>query len=272
MPLNFKKGGIFSRRGDSDYDEMPQQDSGGVLAVWGSPGSGKTLTAVKIAKALADKKHDTALLLCDMTAPMIPCICPPSEIEGEHSLEGVLCATTISENLIKNHCMTHKRNPHLTVLGLLKGENEYNCRSYTDKQATQLINGLRKITPYVVIDCSSYIACDILSATALMEADSVLRLANCDLKSVSYFSSQMQTLYVAGWDADKQYKVAANVKPDQAADHIGKVLGASAFRLPYSREVEEQYLAGTLLSDLTMKDSRAFRKEIGKIIGEVFDC
>ncbi|MFR2963489.1 MAG: hypothetical protein ACLTLK_05265 [Oscillospiraceae bacterium] len=32
--------------------------------------------------------------------------------------------------------------------------------------------------------------------------------------------------------------------------------------LPYSQELEEQYLAGNLLADLTMKDSRPFRKEI----------
>ncbi len=45
-----------------------------------------------------------------------------------------------------------------------------------------MIESLRKIAPFVIIDCGSYIANDILSAVALMESDSVLRLANCDLK------------------------------------------------------------------------------------------
>ena len=42
--LNFKKGSIFSRSaGNEDaYEEYEQEDQGGVLAVWGSPGSGKT--------------------------------------------------------------------------------------------------------------------------------------------------------------------------------------------------------------------------------------
>ena len=65
-------------------------------------------------------------------------------------------------------------------------------------------------------------------------------------------------------------KVAANVKSFQAADHIGKVLGDTAFVLPYSQELEEQYLAGNLLADLTLKDSRPFRKELERIIAEVF--
>ncbi len=122
----------------------------------------------------------------------------------------------------------------------------------------------------MVVDCGSYIANDILSAVALMEADSVLRLANADLKSISYLSSQLPLLRDSKWDADKQYKVAANVKPQQAGEQIGQALGSVAFTLPHSQELEEQYLAGNLLAELSLKDSRQFRKEIEKISKEVF--
>ena len=122
----------------------------------------------------------------------------------------------------------------------------------------------------MVVDCSSYIANDILSAVALMEADSVLRLANCDLKSIGYLSSQLPLLRELSWDEDKQYKVASNVKLTQAADQIGQVLGSIAYELPFSQEVEDQYLAGNLLSELGTKDSRSFRKEIERIVKEVF--
>ena len=111
-----------------------------------------------------------------------------------------------------------------------------------------------------------------------MEADSVLRLANCDLKSIGYLSSQLPLLRELHWDEDKQYKAASNIKPLQAADRIGQVaadrigqvLGSVAFQLPHSQELEEQYLEGTLLNDLSMKDSKAFRKEIERICKEVF--
>lgn len=268
--MNFKKAGIFRRSSEGSEQPEVQNDSGGMLAVWGSPGSGKTVTAVKIAKMLSAKKKNVILLLCDMTAPMLPCICSPDELECERSLGNILAAARIGENLIKHNLVTLKRSNYLTVLGLLKGENEYSIPPFTEKQAIELLDGLRQIAPYVIVDCGSYIANDILSAVALMEADSVLRLANCDLKSISYFSSQLPLLKDAKWDADKQYKVAANVKPSQAADHIGKVLGSVTFKLPYSQELEEQYLAGNLFSDLSLKDSRAFRKELEKIIEEVF--
>ena len=241
--MNFRKASIFQR--DTEKPEE-QNDSGGMLAVWGSPGSGKTITAVKIAKMLSARKKNVILLLCDMAAPMLPCICPADALESNGSLAGVLAAARISENLIKHNLVTFKRNSCLAVLGLLERQNEYSTPPFTQKQVVELLDGLRQIAPYVIVDCGSYIANDILSAVALMEADSILRLANCDPKSVNYFASQLPLLDGPEWDMDKQYKVASNVKPYQAADHIGKVLGDTAFVLPYSQELEEQYLAGNL--------------------------
>ena len=57
--LNIKKHSIFSREEKGNCQEY--QDRGGVLAVWGSPGSGKTTVAVKLAKYLADRKRNVSL-------------------------------------------------------------------------------------------------------------------------------------------------------------------------------------------------------------------
>lgn len=270
--LNFKKGGIFSRQPGEEQQEPQGAESlcGGILAVWGSPGSGKTTVAVKLAQYLSAKKQNVVLLLCDMTAPMLPCICPPSELEGEHSLGSVLAAAHVTEPLVKHNLVTLKRNSHLTLLGMKKGENEYSYPPYDQTQAKELLDTLANTAPFVVADCGSYIANDILSAVALMEADSVLRLAGADLKSISYLSSQLPLLRDSKWDADKQYKVASNVKPRQAGEQVGQALGSVAFTLPYSLELEEQYLAGNLLGELAMKDSRPFRREIERISKEVF--
>lgn len=262
--LNFKKNSIFTR---NSKEESVQEEilHGGVLAIWGSPGSGKTTVATKIAKYLADKKKNVVLVLCDMTAPMLPCICPPSELECEKSLGSILAATHVTEPLIKHNMITHKKLSYLTILGMLKGENEYTYPPYSEVQAKELIDSLREIAPFIIIDCGSYIANDVLSAVALMESDSILRLANCDLKSISYLSSQLPLLRDGKWDADKQYKIASNIKPQQGVDHMSQALGSVAFKLPHSHELEEQYLAGNLLEELSLKDSKVFRKEIEKI-------
>lgn len=267
--MNFMKNTIFKK---PDKAELPKEQvlHSGVLAVWGSPGSGKSTVATKLAKHLADKKKNVVLLLCDMTAPMLPCICPPSDLENNHSLGSILAAPHVTEPLVKYHMITHKKMDYLTILGMQKGENEYSYTPFGETQARELIDALRKIAPFVIIDCGSYIANDVLSAVALLESDAVLRLANCDLKSISYLSSQLSTLQSAGLDFEKQYKCASNIKSNHGIEHMSGAMGSLSFKLPHSEELEQQYLEGNLFLDLTLKDSRDFRREIEKIAKEVF--
>lgn len=268
MLLNFKKEGIFSRHTKEETTEPVV--TGGMLAVWGSPGSGKTMVAVKLAKHLADQKKNVVLVLCDMVAPVLPCILPASELECERSLGTILGSPRVTEALLKSNLMTLKKNKYLTLLGMRKGENEYTYPPYTETQAKELLEELRKLAPFVILDCGSHIAADILSAVALMEADSVLRLACCDLKSISYFSSQLELLKDHRWEADRQYRVASNVKAHEAGAQLAAALGNTVFQLPHSRELDNQYLAGNLLEDLVLGDSREFRRELARISKEVF--
>ncbi|MCD8248839.1 MAG: ParA family protein [Lachnospiraceae bacterium] len=270
--MNFIKNSIFSHGTGEAQNQWEQGSENQVLAVWGSPGSGKTTVAVKLAAYLAQQRRDVALLLCDMNTPMLPCICPPGDLEEEHSLGSILAASHVAEPLVRHHCITHKRLRHLTILGMRKGENEYSYPPYERTQAEELLSCLREIAPFVIVDCGSYIANDILSAIALMEADVVLRLVNCDLKSISYLSSQLPLLRESKWDAEKQYKVASNVRPNEASEHIEQVLGSVAFQIPHSEEVAAQALEGNLLKELGLKDSRGFRKSIDMIVREVFGC
>ena len=148
------------------------------------------------------------------------------------------------------------------------GDAECSCETV---MATLLLP-LRSAYDYIIIDCGSYIANDILSAIALMESDAVLRLVNCDLKSISYLSSQLPLLRENKWDAEKQYKIASNVRPNEASGHIEQVLGSVAFQIPHSEEVFSQVLEGNLLKELGLKESRGFRKSIESITKEVFGC
>ena len=106
--MNFMKNTIFKK---PDKAELPKEQvlHSGVLAVWGSPGSGKSTVATKLAKHLADKKKNVVLLLCDMTAPMLPCICPPSDLENNHSFGSILAAPLVTEPLVKYH-MFHPKD------------------------------------------------------------------------------------------------------------------------------------------------------------------
>ena len=49
-----------------------------MLAVWGSPGAGKTVTAVKLAAELAKRKKNVVLVFTDLTAPPLPAVALPA--------------------------------------------------------------------------------------------------------------------------------------------------------------------------------------------------
>lgn len=60
-----------------------------VLAVWGSPSSGKTTLSAKLSAFLSEEGYDVALLLCDTDAPPLPLLASPSDLEMEKSLGSI---------------------------------------------------------------------------------------------------------------------------------------------------------------------------------------
>lgn len=243
-----------------------------VLAVWGSPSSGKTLVSAKLANYITGKGYDVALVLCDMDAPPLHLLVPLNRIEEQKSLGSILAAVKINENLILQNSITVKKNNHISIIGMLKGENKFTYPNYTQIQASELICELREIVDFVIVDCSSHLSDDILSTVALIESDCVLRLINCDLKSVSYLSSQLPLLADSKFKADKQLKVANDVKSIHSNENIEQVIGGVTFTIPHSDLVEKQYLNGELLLDTPSKrETKEFRQVIEDIAEEVFD-
>jgi len=240
-----------------------------ILAIWGSPSSGKTVVSVKLAKYLAGRKENVTLVLCDVIAPPLPLIIAPSELENEASLGNALTAPIINEQIILQNCMTLKKREYIAIMGMLKRENAISYAGYTKEQAKEFISQLRQLGGTVIIDCSSIIAYDILSLGALALADKVLRLISCDLKSISYFSSQLPLLIDSQYKTEQHIKCASSVKSTQAVDHIGAVLKGVPFALPYCTEIEEQFISGDLFCDLKTNPGRKYAKVIAKLAGEL---
>lgn len=127
--FEFHENSLFQRNLEQEREEeMPEE--GGVLAVWGSPSSGKTVVSVKLAEHLAKKKRNVILILADMVTPPLPYLCAPSDIEQERSLGSILAASHVTENLIKKNCMFYRKNDYLSMVGMLKGENVFTYPPY----------------------------------------------------------------------------------------------------------------------------------------------
>lgn len=156
------------------------------------------------------------------------------------------------------------------MLAMKNGENAFSYPPFTETQAQELLSELRRMADYIIIDCTSNITNDVLSAVSLIESDAVLRLVSCDLKSISYLNSQLPLLLDNKFNANKQYKAASNVGDFQADENVEQVVGGVSFRIAHSDEVHQQFLAGNLFGALTDKNSKDFRKAVSKIANEVF--
>lgn len=253
------------------FELPPDRQDNQVLAVWGSPSSGKTIMSVKLARYIASQKKNVILVFADMSAPPLPYVCPSSDLESELSLGNILGVAHVDGNLVKQNAILHKKNEYLTMFAMLKGENAFSYAPYTETQAREFIHALRQLADYIIIDCTSNITNDILSAVSLIESDAVLRLVSCDLKSISYLNSQLPLLLDNKFNANKQYKAASNVSSFQADDEIEQIVGGVNFKIPHSDEIYKQFLAGNLFGGLTEKDSKDFRKAVSKIANEVFE-
>lgn len=95
-----------------------------LIAVYGSPGSGKTTTALKLAMSayLQTKDESVVFLSPDLTAPSMALLFPNYHPDEICSLSTVLDNTEISsENILKN-AVTVKTMKNFCCLGFKAGE------------------------------------------------------------------------------------------------------------------------------------------------------
>jgi MinD-like ATPase involved in chromosome partitioning or flagellar assembly len=239
-----------------------------VLAVWGSPNSGKTVTALKLANELSKQKKNVVIVLCDLISPALPTLLKTKT--QNISLGAVLSAPALSQELVLQNCIAHEKNPYISLLGYKAGENAYSYADYTKERAVDMLVLLRHIADYVIVDCSSNITDNILSTAALEVADEVLRLCSCDLKSLSYFISHLQLIADPKFKPDKHIKVLSNLKAFEDSGEYSNYYGGAKYQLPYVREIENQSAHMRLFDSLTGKVEKEYESVIAAIVKEVF--
>lgn len=240
-----------------------------ILAVWGSPSSGKTITSIKIARELSLSSKNVVVVFCDTVCPTLPTVLKTKKpIEG--SMGEVLTAPNVTQELILKNSTCPDKNPNISFLGYKAGENVFTYAEYAKERAVDMLVLLRHIADYVVVDCASSLTDSILSTAAIEVADTVLRLGNCDLKGVSYFMSSLPLIADRRFKPEKHIRVLSNVKPGQAAGGYENAYGGVSYRLPHISALEEQFNTFALLERLPGKEAKAYEDIISKITVEVF--
>lgn len=224
-----------------------------VISIWGSPGSGKSTFAVKLASAIYDNYQSTVIVLfTDMTTPMLPVIFPNSKREDLFSVGEILSKTEITvDDTVRNIvCIKDKGNFGFT--GYLDSENKFTYPKFDEKKAKDFIAVLETLADYVVIDCVSNMGDNILSQTALAVAEETIRLASPDLRCISWYLSQLP-IYT-GTEKQIQGMNTPDMDVFVPVSDVRSHLGEVSFTLPFCREVKQQFIEGKLCE--TLKDKR----------------
>lgn len=242
-----------------------------MLAIMGSPGSGKTTVAVKLAQCLAARKKNVIVVLCEPFTPVIPTLVSAG-IAHDISLGHLLTAPGIMQEDILKACVPAGRNGYISLLGYRAGENLMNYPKITHDRAVELFVSLRYLADDVIIDCATVFEADPASLVALEVADRVLRMGTADLKGVSYFQSHAPMLSDGRYRKETHRIVVGNLKVGQDWEAVSGQYGKIDYLLPYAAELEQQGNEMALFEPLRSQEGGRYQTEVSHIMEEMLSA
>lgn len=237
-----------------------------MIAVIGSPGSGKTTVTLKLAQELYCATTNGSVIYCSpsLKVPAIGVLFPSYTPDSIFSLGEMLDKTDIYEEDILNHLVTVKAMNNFGCLGYKAGENKFSFPVLTEDKVKSLFDVLHKMAGYVFVDCTEE-ENDLISQYALGVADEVILVLSPDLKSMVYLSSNESAL---GSHAERAVRVL-NINENEfypPVDDVKSNVRNISFVLPYSKQIRGQHLDGLLYE--RAKDKK-YRSELSKIVNTI---
>ena len=242
-----------------------------VIAVFGSPHSGKSTLSLAIAASLATKKKDVIVLSGDKVSPMLKVYAPLSDTPQSMSVGNLLMESDITEKAVTERIIIHPKSDRLGFMGMATGDNitTYPSR-FIDERVASLFAILYRLCDYLVVDCTSNPMVDNITLKALEAAHVMVRLTTPDMVGLEFWRGMVGIL------KDERFKQAFSVPAINPARPISPVaevqkmqkalLGDIKYVFPYSYEVEDRMMAGRLVKWLGRKEGIAFETMLEKLV------
>lgn len=242
-----------------------------MIAVWGSPESGKTTFSMKLAEALYNKLHgrcSIVIVFTDIVTPSLPVMFPNYKSEKLFSIGTILSkADFFADDIVSNMVMS-KDYANLGYLGYKENENKYSFPEYTEAKAKYFYEILGAIADYIIVDCMAMPDANNLTKVALENADKIIRLSTPDLKGMSFYLSHASTFLSGGYLKNSNIDVINIVRPEFAISmlDVGNRFGNVSYIAPYSEMLAEQYMEAQLTGKLKDKKYMQIVRSIAEVI------
>lgn len=235
-----------------------------IVTIMGSPSSGKTTMALKLASALAGRKKTVIILSLDAHCPTMPYVLP-SQVEQKVTLGDLLSLQQITRGMINDACITVPDHEFLQIIGYGLGESSPKS-PVTAECFTDLLSEIQPLADYIILDCTSNLN-DILTKTAIELGDIIFQLGSATTKGLTYYANADQFYPIK----ERGIFVVGNHRHGQDVDAISKAYGGIQYIIPFCKELEKQILEVSLFSPLKERESKEFRKVFVLILSEVFN-
>ncbi|MBQ6263177.1 MAG: ATP-binding protein [Clostridia bacterium] len=234
---------------------------GKLIAVCGSPNSGKTTCALKLAQEIYHAKKTSVFFVSpDMNVPCMAYLFPNGKDAELFSLGVALDKTDIYKEDILSQTVNVKTMQNFGFLGFKLGENSYSYPRPTEDKVTEMFTVIKESAEYIIVDCTCE-RDDIISSIAKRDCDCAIQLFTPDLRCISYYASCVNQFLMI---EDRKVKVL-NIMDNDIYLPIHETethFHGMDFSLPYERDLKQQMITGTLSERL---GSCKFRAEVEKL-------
>jgi hypothetical protein len=248
-----------------------------IIAVYGSPGSGKSAFSVALATQLS-KRSNVVLLSTNRVVPMLKVLVPSAQIDRSQSVGTLFTGMSMTQEDICKRILFHPKCQNLGYLAFATGDTpntysgSYDSSGYRsiftpDKMQT-LYSVLLSLTDYIIVDCTGNPTplSDPLGSVALANASKVIELLTADLAGIEYHTAMFPLLRDTV-TPEKTIPAFGRVNPSlHPVNEVKAVLKLPMeYELRESAEIADFFLAGQLPLHPRTRDGKLYLSAIKEI-------
>lgn len=220
------------------------------IAVWGSPGSGKTLFSCILATELTQNRQKAVIISIDQFMPMLPVLLPEQQTDKESSINALFQAEQVTPLLTARAVHILKDYPYIGVMGYCKEEIPIECVWASAIRIKELLSVLDHMVDYIIWDCTSDIG-NCMNTAILEYADVTVQLLTADLKGIHFYGTCKKALQSELYHFEDAIKLIGMARPYHVIDEVDYIVGGVKGICPFNKELERCALEGNYFNAIS---------------------